>query len=64
LPTLRFFEAFFFFATVFVGDFLPFSALRTLGRFFTAARCAAPSAALAHRLSSSVSSNSRAGSCQ
>jgi hypothetical protein len=34
------------------------------GRFFAAARCAAPSAALAHWLNSSVSSNSRAGSCQ
>ena len=34
------------------------------GRFFAAARCAAPSAALAHSLNSSVSSNSRAGNCQ
>ena len=41
-----------------------FAALRAFGRFFTAARWAAASAALAHALNSSVSSNSRAGNCQ
>jgi hypothetical protein len=40
------------------------AALRAFGRFFSAARCAAASAALAHTLRSSESSNSRAGNCQ
>ena len=65
LPTLR--TAFFFLLTDLRGGAFPtaaFFALRSFGRFFTAARCAAPSAALAHSLNSSVSSNSRAGSYQ
>jgi hypothetical protein len=41
-----------------------FAALRTFGRFVSAARCAAASAVLAHTLSSSESSNSRAGNSQ
>src|SRR5262245_28616130 len=41
-----------------------FAALRAFGRLFCAARWAAASAALAHVLNSSVSSNSRAGNCQ
>src|SRR5436190_8485635 len=48
----------FFFATGF------FAALRAFGRLRNAARCAAASAALAHTLKSSESSNSRAGNCQ
>jgi hypothetical protein len=66
-----FFLAVFFFAIAFAGAtffeaiFLGKAfAFRARGRFFDAARCAAASAALAHWLSSSVSSNSRAGSCQ
>jgi len=38
--------------------------LAVLGRFLSAARCAAARAALAHPLNSSGSSNSRAGNCQ
>ena len=41
-----------------------FAAWRVLDRFLSAARCAAANAALAHPLSSSGSSNSRAGNCQ
>ena len=54
-------------AAFFIGaDFLSvfFAPLRAFGRFFSAARWAAASAALAQPLSSSVSSNSRAGNCQ
>ena len=40
------------------------SALRGFGRLRNAARWAAASAALAHTLKSSESSNSRAGNCQ
>src|SRR6266566_2964591 len=61
---------FFFFATAFVltASFLAtaffatfFAALRAFGRLRNAARWAAASAALAHTLRSSESSNSRAG---
>ena len=68
LPTLRtvfatdFFLAVAFFAAAFFTTF--FAALRAFGRLRNAARCAAASAALAHTLSSSESSNSRAGNCQ
>src|SRR5664279_2277096 len=41
-----------------------FAAFFAFGRLRNAARCAAASAAPAHTLSSSESSNSRAGSCQ
>ena len=41
-----------------------FAAFRFFGRFRNAARCAAAKAALAHPLSSSESSNSRAGNSQ
>src|SRR5579871_1265461 len=69
LPTLRVPDFFLTrcFATDFAGAVFPagpFPTFFALSRFFTAARCAAPSAALAHWLSSSVSSNSRAGNCQ
>ena len=52
---------------VFLGGFLLatfFVAFFVFGRFRNAARCAAARAALAHTLSSSDSSNSRAGNCQ
>jgi len=57
LPTLRFTD-FFLTAVFFAATFLAF------GRLRSAARWAAASAALAHTLRSSESSNSRAGSCQ
>src|SRR5258708_34881068 len=67
-----FLGAFFFFAADFTlaadlraAVFLASGfALRDFGRLFSAARCAAANAALAHTLSSSESSNSRAGNCQ
>ncbi len=67
-----FLVAFFFFAADFTlaadlraAAFLASGfALRDFGRLFSAARCAAAKAALAHTLSSSESSNSRAGNCQ
>src|SRR5215472_8384824 len=64
---LCFFLAVAFAVTAFLlaGLFLAvFAAFRAFGRFLAAARCAAPSAVLAHWPNSSVSSNSRAGNCQ
>jgi hypothetical protein len=63
---LSFSDAEFFLDTgLFVGVFLgAFFALRAFGRFLTAARWAAANAALAHPVSSSGSSKSRAGNCQ
>jgi hypothetical protein len=67
---LLFFEVFAFLAAAFLGAAFfvaapeVFCVLCALGRFFSAARCAAASADLAQALSSSVASNSRAGNCQ
>ena len=67
-----FFVVLIFFATGFLATaFLTatfsipaFAAFRAFGRFFSAARCAAASAVLAHAPSSSESSNNRAGNSQ
>ena len=59
------FFADFFAAACFPGFVdIAFPALRALGRFRSAARCAAANAALAQSVSSSGSSYSRSGSCQ
>jgi hypothetical protein len=58
----------FFAAAGLVAEALPLrtalTALPVRARFFSAERCAAASAALAHWVNSSGSSNSRAGNCQ
>ena len=61
---LDFFAVFFFFPAACLFFAALVAVLRDFGRFFTAARWAAASAARAQPVNSSGSSKSRAGNCQ